>query len=480
MSTHSRKSPPPVDAEPHSTRSLGNLLRELAAQSSDLLKQELALARAEVRESVGEITGAVRQLTIGGAIAAVGVLVLTAFAVVLLGGLLGNYWLGALIVAAVLLAAGGGLIFLGLSRLRDAEVAPTDTLESIRSTGTWAGVEASELRHALSADASSTDRTLRSRGHTGTATIRGPGGRAALPPAGESSAPSDGAFSPGEGRSTDDASRSTRVAAAGSLPKRVAKEFMEDNVAGESAKVAYYAFLALPPAILVTFALLGFFGGSATAEWMTERLQAALPEGAESLVDGFVTQIVHESAPGPFSIGLLLALWAASNVFMALGEALNNTYDVTEDRSWFRRRALAVGVMLAAVLLMLVASVSLIAGPQIAGALNLWGAANLAWTLLQWPLAFLFVAAAFFLVYYVLPNRDQGACKPLLFKAALAAAALWLIASFGFRLYVSNFASYSETYGILGAVIVLLLWLYVTGLVVLTGGEIASEMEKEA
>jgi membrane protein len=442
--------------------SLGELFRELASETSNLLRQEVQLARTELRLAVHELTAAVKQLTMGSAIALVGILTLTAFAVVLLGSLLANYWLGALIVSVVLLGLGGFLIYRGLDRLRGAELAPRETLDSLRVSGEWVSEEAAELRRSLAGGTHAAD---------GASAMAGT--RRALPPPPLVHAEGErGARSRGAGSTASTGGGKVE------LLKRVGREVMEDEIPGEAAKVAYFAFLALPPALLVSFALLGFFGGSATADWMNDRLQAALPDSAAELVEGFVDQIVNQSAPGPFSIGLLLALWAASNVFVALGESLNTAYDAEEDRSWIKRRALAVGTMLAAVLLMLVASVSLIAGPQIANALNLWGAAELTWTLIQWPLAFLFVSAAFFLVYYVLPNRDQSSCKPMLFKAAMAAAALWLVGSAGFRLYISNFASYSETYGLLGSVIVLLLWLYVTGLVVLVGGELASEMEE--
>jgi membrane protein len=484
MDTETRRTSAETGGPGEGERSLGELFRELATESAALLRQEVALARAEMRRSVSTLGDAIKQLTIGSALAVVGLLTLTAFAVVLLGSLLNNYWLGALIVAVLLLGVGGALIYLGIGRLRAAELAPRETLHSLRVTGAWAGDEAAELRQALTADGTSDGAGMRLAPAM-------PGTRPALPAAGESSASRPGwEDRDGSARREEGASRGgggTRMgsrAAAGaaealSLPKRVGRQVMEDDILGESAKVAYYAFLALPPALLVIFALLGFFGGAATAEWITGQLQAALPEEASVLVDGFVTQVVNESAPGPFSIGLVLALWAASNVFMALGDALNNAYNVEETRSWLKRRAMAIAVMVGAVFLMLVASVSLIAGPQIAAALNLWGAAELAWSIVQWPLAFLFVGIAFFVVYYVLPNRDQSACRPLLFKAAVVAAALWLLASAGFRFYVGSFGSYSETYGFLGAVIVLLLWLYVTALVVLIGGELASEMEKD-
>lgn len=455
---------------PAAERSLGALFRELAAESSQLLRQELDLAREELRQGVQQVGGAVKQLTLGGAVTVVGVLTLTAFAVVLLGNLLDNYWLGALIVAALLLAVGGFLVHRGIGRLKSADLAPRETVASLRRTGSWAGAEVAELREALGAGSEA--------GEGGGAAAVPPrvaaGALPQLPAAGESTASRPGHEDQQRARSETMAAEPGTMA----LLKRVGREFMEDDVLGEAAKVAYYAFLAMPPALLVVFSLTGYFGGNAAAEWINSRLQGALPQEAAGLVERLVAQITEGGAPGPLSVGLLLALWASSNVFMALGTSLNEAYDVEDERSWVKRRAIAIGVMLGAVVLMLVASISLLMGPQIASALNLWGAAEVAWSILQWPLAFLFVAAAFYLIYFVLPGRDQADFKVLLIKAAVAAAALWIVATIGFRIYIANFGSYSATYGIVGTVIVILLWLYVTGVVILAGGELASEMER--
>jgi hypothetical protein len=129
-------------------------------------------------------------------------------------------------------------------------------------------------------------------------------------------------------------------------------------------------------------------------------------------------------------------------------------------------------------LLFLAGSAALLAGPGIARAAGLGPAGEAAWGVAQWPLAFALIVAAFWVVYYVLPERDQRGCRRVLLKASAVAAALWLLATLAFRLYVAGFGSYSATYGLLGAVIVLLLWLYVTSLVILLGGELASEWER--
>ena len=280
---------------------------------------------------------------------------------------------------------------------------------------------------------------------------------------------------PDPAKSQEKGKRST-----GSLARRVLHEVQEDDVLGDAAQVAYYLFLSLPPAILVLFGLTGFFGGQGVADWLTGQLRATLPEGASGLIQGFVEQVVHDNAPGPFSIGLVLALWASSNIFMALTKTLNNAYDVEESRPWWKQRGLSLAVMLVCGILFLSGSAILIAGPQIAGALQMGGVAELAWTVLHWPLAFAVVVATFWIIYYVLPNRDQSGSKGTLLQASAIAAALWLLATLAFRIYITNFGSYGETYGLLGTVIVLLLWMYITGAVVLVGGEVASEMEEGA
>jgi membrane protein len=254
--------------------------------------------------------------------------------------------------------------------------------------------------------------------------------------------------------------------------KRVWQEVQEDDVLGQAAKVAYFAFLSLPPALLVIFGLTGFFGGEKAAQWMTEQLSAAFPPEAFGLIRQFVEEVAREQAPGPFSVGLVLALWASSTVFVALADALNKAYDVEDGRSWLRRRVMALGVMLVFAVLFLVASIALLAGPEIANALRL----GAVWSYAYWPLAFLLIVGAFWIIYYVLPCRDQSREKLVILRGAFIGALLWVAATGAFRLYVSNFSSYSDTYGFLGAFIVLLLWMYVTGLVVLLGGEINSEI----
>jgi membrane protein len=190
--------------------------------------------------------------------------------------------------------------------------------------------------------------------------------------------------------------------------------------------------------------------------------------------------VVEKNAPGPLTIGLLLALWSAAGVMMALEDSINDAYEITCDRGFIKRRLVALGTLVACSVLFVAGSAALLAGPKIADAMGLGAFGETVWGILQWPLSFLLIVGAFFIIYYVLPNRDQSCCKGDLLKAAAIGAAGWVVATFAFRLYISHFSSYSKTYGVLGTIIVLLLWLYLTSLVILVGAELSSEMERKA
>lgn len=477
-----RRMEPPAGPD----RSVAEMIKSLASDGSELLRQEIRLARVEIKENVRSFAAHLGQMAAGGGVAVTGLLVLVAFAIIGLGLLLGGeYWLSALIVAVALLGTGGLMVMTGVRKLGRTSVAPTETIESVRATGDWARHEIREFRAELSsgdgADAAVVGTGDR-RGVIATNRVAAlpiesrPGAEAAEhPPRARRAAP------PPAKRGGKD-----RLPLSEPLHKRVIHEFGADDVLGQAAKVAYFMFTSLPPALLVLFALAGIFGGEALGDYLAQQIQQAMPgssddpNSAAGFLTQFIDQVVQTSAPGPLSIGLLLGIWAGSAVFTALGDSLNKAYDVQDDRSWFKRRAIALGVMVGFLLLFIVGSGVLIVGPQIAGALQLAGAAELAWNILQWPIAFGLIVVAFFLVYYALPNKDQSDCRTALLKGSAIAAGLWLLATLGFRIYIANFGSYGETYGFVGAILVLLLWMYLTSVVILLGGEIASEMERGA
>jgi membrane protein len=193
-------------------------------------------------------------------------------------------------------------------------------------------------------------------------------------------------------------------------------------------------------------------------------------------------QLIGLSQDGPgriMTFGVLAALWSSSAAMAALIDSLNRAYDVEDSRPWWKQRLIALLLTLGVAVFILASFALVIAGPQLAESLanrlGLGGAFEWSWKLLQWPVVFLLVTTAFGLIYYFAPDVDQDFV--FLTPGSVTATALWLAGSLGFRFYVVNFGSYNETYGTIGGVMVLLLWLYVSSLVVIIGAEMNAEIE---
>lgn len=251
-------------------------------------------------------------------------------------------------------------------------------------------------------------------------------------------------------------------------------EARDDNLTGESAKVAYYFFLSIWPLFLGLFAFTGVFGGEPAFEWIMGWIEALLPEEPTRFLEGFVRGITQNSRPDLLSVGLILTLWSGSNIFTALAEGLNTVYDIEEGRSWWKKRGLALILMLCASVLLTVGATAILAGEAIIAGLGLTGLYNIA----RWPIAFLLLAVLLWLTYYYMPDREQNLSIRPVTIGALVGATLWVLATTVFRVYVANFGSYGETYGFVGAVIVMLLWMYLTALSILFGGEVAMCLER--
>ena len=163
----------------------------------------------------------------------------------------------------------------------------------------------------------------------------------------------------------------------------------------------------------------------------------------------------------------------------AIADTLNSAYDVQEGRAWWKVRLIAIALTLGVAVFILFATALVLAGPAVAKYLANWWYLGTAfkwtWYVLQWPLAFLLVNVAIALIYYYAPDVEQE--WSWLIPGALLATVLWLLTTLGFRYYVVNISSYTETYGALGAVMVLLLWFYLSGLAILIGAELNAEIE---
>ena len=269
------------------------------------------------------------------------------------------------------------------------------------------------------------------------------------------------------------------------LAGRVWKETSKDDVWGRAAQLAYYFLLALIPLLIFLTSAIGLIIGSGTGlrHTLFNYLSRVMPMSAFQLIDSTMTELSQASGGGKISFGILAALWAASNGMGAITEALNIAYDVKETRSWFKRRLIAVLLTMALSVLIIAALGVVLGGGKIGDYLTAsYGLSEVfgwTWKIVQWPLALAFILLAFALIYFFAPDlKDQKWIW--ITPGAVVGVGLWLIVSFGFRAYLHFFDSYSKTYGSLGAVIVLMLWLYLTGMAVLIGGEVNSEIENAA
>lgn len=269
------------------------------------------------------------------------------------------------------------------------------------------------------------------------------------------------------------------------LGRRVWNESNKDDVWGRAAQLAYYFLLALFPLLIFLTTIFGYIAGeeSELRQNLLRYFATVLPPSAADLVNTTLEGVINNASGGKLSFGILATVWAASNGLGAITEALNAAYGVEETRSFVRRRLTAIGLTVALAVLIITALTLILYGGRIAEAvadgLGFGDAFTVVWKIAQWPLVLIFVLLAFSLVYYFAPNlREQK--FSWITPGSMIAVALWLLVSFAFRGYLYFFNSYSATYGSLGAVIILMLWLYLSGLALLIGGEVNSEIENAA
>ena len=266
------------------------------------------------------------------------------------------------------------------------------------------------------------------------------------------------------------------------LAKRVWHEMSEDNVTGYAAQLAYYFLFSLFPFFLFLAALLGYLPIPDLMEKIIAGLAAVVPGEAMKLVQGTVVELVTDQKASLLSFGILVALWSASGAVSAITDSLNRAYGVRESRPFWKVRGIALALTLALAALLIGAILLLMLGPTlgdwVAAKVGLSHAFEITWNIARWPLIVVMVIFAVALVYYYAPDVEQE--WKWITPGSVFAVIGWMAVSAAFAFYVDNFGSYNKTYGSIGAVIVLLTWMYLTGLFLLLGGEINSEIEHAA
>jgi membrane protein len=267
--------------------------------------------------------------------------------------------------------------------------------------------------------------------------------------------------------------------------KRFVAEFQRDDISGLSAELAYRFLFAIFPFFLFLAALTAFIANAIGLDDPTGQILGSvgdnLPPDIAAAVRPQLEAVIGQTRPGLLTLGAVLALWAATGGTNALIKAMNRAYEVEETRPLIPRYALAIGLTLLASLGLLVAFVTIVGASfltsQAIQQLNLDPAVVGVVALLRWPVVFVFLSVAVAILYKLAPNVSVP------FRWCLLGGALfslgWLVATAGFAFYVSNFANYADTYGALGGVIVLMLWFYLSAMILVSAAALVAAALKE-
>jgi len=265
------------------------------------------------------------------------------------------------------------------------------------------------------------------------------------------------------------------------LVKRTGKEVIEDDCASIAAQLAYYFALALFPALLFVVALASYLPYNVVNE-VVAALDPIAPPEVLTIIRKQLESIVAGDGTSLLTIGILGALWSSSGAMTSIVSALNRAYDIPETRPWWKVRLVAIALTIGLVVFVLLAFTLIVAGPNAGHWLANWfGLSEVfdtAWVYLRWPLTFALATSGIAMVFYYAPDADQD--WVWITPGSILTTILWVLFSMAFRLYVTRVGDYAATYGALAGAAILLLWLYVSGLALLIGGELNSEIEHAA
>ena len=262
---------------------------------------------------------------------------------------------------------------------------------------------------------------------------------------------------------------------------RTKDEIAEDHVSLIAAGVAFYALLAIFPGIAAMMAIAGLVVQPSFIADQINQIAAVMPKEAAQIVIDQAIAIAGSREGGlglAAVVGIILALWSASAGMSSMMEGLNVAYDEEEKRGFvartFVRLALTIGVIVG----FLLTALAMVAVPAVLHFFPLGGLSDALIMLVRWPIVAAIAVVGLAIMYRYGPSRDNPEWKWVT-PGAVAAVVLWLVASVAFAFYVRNFGSYNETFGSLGGVVIMLMWLWISAYIVLLGGELDSEMEAQ-
>jgi membrane protein len=265
---------------------------------------------------------------------------------------------------------------------------------------------------------------------------------------------------------------------------RAVKESLDDHITNLAAALAYYAFLAIPSLLLVAVGVFSLLAGPDAVATVVDKLGGVVPSESLTLIEDSLRRVTEKQSGAGITLavlGTVLALWSLTGAMQTLMWALNSAYDRDETRGFIKRRLTALAMVALMLLAFALAFGLLVLGPHLSGwigdAVGLEAMIKWLWWTAQWPVLILGLFFAFATILYLGPNVEHPRWRFLTFGTTIAVV-VWLLASGAFAVYVSQFGSYNKTWGSLAAVIIMLTWLWLSGLALLFGAEVNAEAER--
>lgn len=267
----------------------------------------------------------------------------------------------------------------------------------------------------------------------------------------------------------------------GTLFKCTVQDFIADELPTYASALAFQLFFSLFPFLLFLIALIGVLDLHAFFDWLRQQAELVLPQAASELINPAIDELQTQKT-GIFSLGIVVALWTASAAVRLTMDAMNRAYGVKDGRPLWKRVPLSLLYTVAIAVIMLSVAGLMVLGPQamnwLAQQVGIEQFVVILWTWLRWPIAVLLLMVMVAVVYYVAPDVEQE--FRFITPGSVLAVLIWIAASLGFSFYVSNFANYNATYGSIGAIIIFLLYLYISSAVLLFGAEMNAVIEHHA
>jgi membrane protein len=264
---------------------------------------------------------------------------------------------------------------------------------------------------------------------------------------------------------------------------RAAKKSLADGITDLAAALAYYSFLAIPAVLLVAVGLFTLIASPDAITTLMGKIGTVVPSQTTELLGGSLRRLNQNQSSSVIMtiVGFVLALWTTTGAMTSFMRALNRAYDREETRNFFKQRLVAVQMVVAMGVAFLLIFGLLVLGPLVSKwigkALNIEGVVGWIWWIAQWPVLIGGLLAAFATVLYLGPNVEHPRWQ-FITPGSVVALFVWLVASGLFALYTAMLGSYNKTWGSLAAVIVMLTWLWLTGLALLFGAEVNAEAER--